>query len=307
MPLAAVITGAGMFAMATVNSGWQMVLIFALIGFVGIGGGQSLLNTVPVAKWFVHQRATATALVIMGIPIGILILAPVTEAFVSAYGWRTAWTMLGIIGIAITVPTSLLLIRREPADMGLHPDGNTVTHSVDGIDGKERGETLYVDDEVSWTRSEAIHSSTFWRLVAVFSVLTLAQSTLSLHRIPNFVDRGIDPTLISYALSAESVAAIITSLVLGPILGRYQTRYVGGMLRLSNGGLHGAEYHGEQRFRPLFCVHNFRIRHPRSRRPAALHLGGVLREGTPGQHPWHHATGNAALFRHRPTGRRLYP
>jgi MFS family permease len=228
MPIAAIITGAGMFAMAAVDAGWQMVLIFAVIGFIGIGGGQTLLNTVPVAKWFVHQRATATALVIMGIPIGILILAPVTEFFVSAYGWRTAWALLGVIGIAIIVPTSVFFIRREPADMGLHPDGNTALRSAGDTSERDHTETTYVDDEVSWTRSEAIHTTTFWRLVAVFSVLTLAQSTLGLHRIPNFVDRGIDPTMISFALSAESVAAIITSLVMGPILGRFQSRHVGG-------------------------------------------------------------------------------
>lgn len=225
MPLAIVVMGAGMFAMSRVQAGWHMIVIYAAIGVVGAGGGQSLLNTVPVAKWFVHRRATATAMVIMGIPLGILVFGPVSEWLIDTYGWRAAWSLLGIIGIAITVPTSILLIRREPADIGLRPDGYQPDES--SIESPTVARDAIPNDEVSWTRSEALRSSTFWRLLFVFSIMTLAQSTIGLHRIPNFIDKGLDPALVSYALSAESMMAICTSLLMGAVLQRFSPRYVG--------------------------------------------------------------------------------
>ena len=58
--------------------------------------------------------------------------------------------------------------------------------------------------EVSWTHAEAIRTFTFWKLVFVFGLVMLAMSSVAVHRIPSFMDRGLDAHLISYATALDA-------------------------------------------------------------------------------------------------------
>ena len=97
--------------------------------------------------------------------------------------------ILAIVGMGVLVPLAAVFVRRQPEDMGLLPDGDT------GLDSAERA----VSDEFSWAVSEAIRTTTLWRLVIVFGASSLAASTIDLHRIPAFMDRGLDPAHVAFA------------------------------------------------------------------------------------------------------------
>ncbi len=226
--LSSLIVGGGLIVMSFVTSGWQMVVIFGLIGTMGLGGATNLMNSVPVAKWFVTKRGRAMALMTLGNPIGILIFAPLSAYIIETFGWRSAWTIMAIIGMAVIIPSSLLFIRRQPSDMGLEPDGG-----VPADDGKpKKPSKRRVHEDVSWTRSEAMHSPAFWKLLLVFSVMTLGQSTLGLHRIVIFVDRGVSAHLVSLAISVEAVAALGSMIVMGFLFERFEARVLGGISML---------------------------------------------------------------------------
>jgi hypothetical protein len=62
-----------------------------------------------------------------------------------------------------------------------------------------------------------VGTTTFWRLVFAFAVVILGQSTLGVHRIPNFMDRGFDPTLVAYATAFDAGAAGASLFTLGSI------------------------------------------------------------------------------------------
>jgi len=82
-------------------------------------------------------------------------------------------------------------------------------------------------DEYSWTRAEAIRTPTFWKLVFVFGLVMLAQNSIGVHRIPSFMDRGLDAHLISYATALDALAAGISTFVLGLLVHRIPSRYIG--------------------------------------------------------------------------------
>ena len=81
--------------------------------------------------------------------------------------------------------------------------------------------------EVSWTVSEAIRTSTLWRLVIVFSAASLATGTVNLHRIPAFMDRGLDPTLISFATAFDAVCAGVATFTFGMLVRHIPARILG--------------------------------------------------------------------------------
>ncbi|MBM3941282.1 MAG: MFS transporter, partial [SAR202 cluster bacterium] len=107
-----------------VSAEWQLIFIFGVIGLLGMQGSANIYTSAIVAKWFVRRRTRAMALMYLGVPTTLIVAFPLTQLLIDQLGWRGAWATLGLVGVAIIVPSSLLLLRREPEDMGLRPDGD---------------------------------------------------------------------------------------------------------------------------------------------------------------------------------------
>ena len=220
LPVAALATGLAMIGLAYTASSWHLIVLFVVMGLVGMSGPGALVTTVPVLKWFVRNRGKAVAFVGLGIPIGALLFIPLTQVLINEIGWRGAWVVLASIGICVIVPLALIFVRRQPEDLGMEPDGGTPPSS-DLREGSAQR------DEVSWTVREAVRSSTLWRLVVVFSMVQLATGTVALHRIPAFMDRGMDPTLISFATAFDAVCAGGSTFLFGMLASKIPGRFLG--------------------------------------------------------------------------------
>ena len=224
LPVATLATGAAMVGLAYMSLPWHLIALFAVMGLVGMSGPGALVTSVPVLKWFVRERGRAIAFTSLGIPIGAVLFVPLTQFLIDGVGWQTAWVVLAIIGVAVIVPLSAVFVRRQPEDMGLLPDGAASPSTGDnGPRGREPA------DEVSWTVQEAIRTSTLWRLVVVFCAVQLAVGTVALHRIAAFMDRGLDPTLISFATAFDAVCAGASTFVFGMLVRRIPARFLGGL------------------------------------------------------------------------------
>ena len=224
LPVATLATGAAMVGLAYMSLPWHLIALFAVMGLVGMSGPGALVTSVPVLKWFVRERGRAIAFTSLGIPIGAVLFVPLTQFLIDGVGWQTAWVVLAIIGVAVIVPLSAVFVRRQPEDMGLLPDGAASPSTGDnGPRGREPA------DEVSWTVQEAIRTSTLWRLVVVFSAVHLATGTVALHRIAAFMDRGLDPTLISFATAFDAMCAGASTFVFGMLVRRVPARFLGGL------------------------------------------------------------------------------
>ena len=214
LPAAALVTGGAMIALARIDSAWHLVALFAVMGLVGMSGPGALVTSVPVLKWFVRRRGTAIAFVGLGIPIGAMAFVPLTQLFIDAWGWRTAWVALAALGIGVIVPLSAVFVRRQPEDMGLLPDGESA-----GAGPHEGPDALQAPgEEVSWTLRQAMGTVSFWSLVVVFGMVSLAIGTVALHRIAAFMDRGLDPTLISFATAFDAVCAGAATFAFGMLV-----------------------------------------------------------------------------------------
>ncbi len=222
LPVAALIVGVAMVGISFIDSGWQLVALFAVMGLVGMGGPGALVTSVPVVKWFRRNRAKAIAFSSLGIPIGALIFVPLTQVFIDLWGWRMAWVALAGLGVGAIVPVALIFLRREPEDIGLLPDGDTPADLLrrEESEGKR-------SPEISWTTSEAVHSVVFWKLVVVFTGVALALGTIGVHRIPAFVDRGVDPGKIAIATAFDAVAAGASTFAMGYLANRIPGRVLG--------------------------------------------------------------------------------
>ena len=121
--VAIVVATCGLLVLARAQSAAVLFGVLLALGASGwtTPGGGALIATVPVSKWFVRQRGRATGVVQLGLGLGGALFLPLTQVLISNRGWRAAWVMLAWLS-AVTLPL-VVLLRRQPSDLGLQPDG----------------------------------------------------------------------------------------------------------------------------------------------------------------------------------------
>jgi MFS family permease len=107
---------------STVDSITAFFCVFAI-------GGLAMATTLyePVfavsAAWFDRHRPRAVLLLTVCGGLASVVFVPLTAGLVGWVGWRDALLVLAAIAALVGLPVHGLLVRRRPADLGLHPDG----------------------------------------------------------------------------------------------------------------------------------------------------------------------------------------
>src|SRR6185503_10337796 len=68
--------------------------------------------TATTTRWFTRQRSLAVALVSAGLGLGATTTAPLARWLITAYDWRVAMLILGLLAWLVIVPAAVLV--REP-------------------------------------------------------------------------------------------------------------------------------------------------------------------------------------------------
>jgi MFS family permease len=226
LAVAAVLLAGVMLGLALMSSGWQLIVLFFLLGLIGMqGGGNSLYTSVPVASWFVRKRGRAMSLVMLGGPIGIAVSSPFSEFLIGRYDWRLAWVVLGFGGSGLILLIALFLMRRSPQVMGQLPDGAT-TDAIP-IDSSERERRQVEPPDGQWDRRSAVRTKAFWSLSVAFGLQMFALTSIGVFRIPYFIERGIDSRAAAWALSAEALGGLVFAGTLTFMADRYSPRTLG--------------------------------------------------------------------------------
>ncbi len=218
MLLAIVVATGGLLLLARAESPavlFGVLLALGITGWTAPAGG-ALIATVPVSKWFIRQRGRATGIVQLGLGVGGAVFVALTQALISTRGWRSAWVTLAWLSAA-SVPL-VLLLRRQPGDMGLEPDGARRAPAAGTPDPSE---------PVQWTLKAALRTASLWKLSGAFAILGFLLGAASVHRIPHWIELGFHPATVSLAFSMDAGAATIMALAAGFVVERLDARIVG--------------------------------------------------------------------------------
>src|SRR3546814_14327656 len=110
----------------------------------------NLFGNVSITKWFVERRGNMIGFAAMGVSFAGIVITPFAAFLVENIGWRDSWRVIAVCSALIVVPLSFVM-RRAPADHGLHPDGRTAEEIAGGA-----GRAAALDYASSITRREAI-------------------------------------------------------------------------------------------------------------------------------------------------------
>jgi MFS family permease len=216
------ITGA-LVGMSMMSEPWQFWALF------GVGRGSAIAGieigtSVAVSKWFFRKRGRTLAMKGIGQRSGQALMPLIIFAIMEASDWRMAFVaMAGMAATFIVVP-AVLLLRRQPEDFGLLPDGAHATSREDDTPGPAR-EAPRAVDEISWTLADARRTRAFWLIVAFTVGTPFVQGATNLHVVINFQDRGLSDGLAVSVLAIFAAVAAVTALPMGLLLERIHVRY----------------------------------------------------------------------------------
>ena len=210
MVIGATFIGGTLMAISRVEELWQFVLLRGVvftIGFVLIG---NLVVNVTLSKWFVRRRGWAISLASIGVSLGTVVITPVMVRVVDEIGWRDAWLVMGVAAWALIYPVALLM-RRQPEDHGLLPDGAQSDQAQDA----DLIEEARLDFNNSFTRGEAVRTSSMWILVIAFGFGMVGLISMLFHAIPFMTDNGFSRSEAGLLFSLLGVAALLSKFMWG--------------------------------------------------------------------------------------------
>lgn len=201
--------------------------LFALISFHVLCGafgftlfGPRILSP-TISKWFIYYRGWALTVGSVGVSFAGIITPVLMTSVVDSFGWRTGYLVLAATILLIILPVSMVM-RRQPEDMGLLPD--LVAKSDIDTTENNLSSALMDDTDRTYTRSLAMKTSSFWFVCIGYGFNMAALSSVVIHGIPFATDAGFSRTLASVALGISGVGNLLSKLLWGWGLSRYDAR-----------------------------------------------------------------------------------
>ncbi|MFC1911615.1 MFS transporter [Chloroflexota bacterium] len=196
-----VITGCGLFLgtgyilMSQINAVWQLYLFYGVI--VGIGMGGSFVPTATtVMRWFVKRRGVMAGVTASGVGMGTLIMPPIANWLISAYGWRISYIVVGSVAIVLITLVAQLL-KRDPSQIGCVPYGES-----------ELEENRYVQS-TGFSLQQALHTRLFWMFSIALVCFGLNLGTVMVHIVSHAIRLGLS------AASATGILSVIGGISIG--------------------------------------------------------------------------------------------
>lgn len=214
--LSALVFGAALMLASTAHAPIVLFVAFALLRTFG-SGALTLSGRTLVPHWFVRRRGRAFSLLGIASAFSLALVPPVSEALISAVGWRSAWRIEAVLIWAILIPLVLLFVHDRPEHIGQHADGEPPIEPADGLRSH--------DDEPSWSLRQAMRMRPFWLLLGAGIVPSLVVTGLSFNQVSIFTSRGLPASLAATTFTVESAVALPTTLMSGWISDRFPARY----------------------------------------------------------------------------------
>lgn len=216
--LGGIVFGFSLMLTSLTSTVWELYLYYGIIMALGSSSSQ-----VPLAKniamWFEKKMGLATGISMAGYGFGPLIFAPLATYIMTVYSWQMAFIVIGAIGLATIVPVSLL-IRSDPAEMGLMPYGhvppsakpNPGLASSTGVDKR-----VISNSYVGYSTLELLTNRPLLILMLVHFLGCVSHSIPLLHVVALATDAGVAKMVAATILGGAALWSLVSRIGI-PIL-----------------------------------------------------------------------------------------
>ncbi len=194
-----------------VHSVFEFYVFYGIIGGAGMSGLLTPLMS-AVVRWFSRRRSLMSGILVAGPGLGNMAVPMVCSFFILSLGWRTSFFILGVVVLAVIL-SAALLIRRDPAELGLAPYG-----------AAEEITSLSNPGKRGFSVQQAIQTRQFW-LINLLSFCDLFLiNVVVVHIVIHAIDLNIPSTRAASVLSLAAGMSIPGRIIMGGIADRIGNR-----------------------------------------------------------------------------------
>ena len=214
------LTGLGLFLMGFINGIATFFILFFVASLGASGASHAVTWPVLVARWFRRKRGIAMGFAVMGPIFGSPFLV-LNTSLEEAYGWRAVLFASGII-VMVGISLVSMLVRNNPEDKGLYPDGDVYEGEEQLATARSRAKA-----DSGLTLRDVLHTREFWLLVAYMGGTFIVNSGIQAHQIPYFVqDRGFSPAAAAFSVTLVFLLSAFGRIGGGFMMDRSDYRFV---------------------------------------------------------------------------------
>jgi MFS family permease len=192
--------GLGYTAAGLVTAPWQYYLVVGLCGGLGAASLGMIVASSILARWFTRRMGSVVSLPYAAMGAGMLVVPPVTQLLVDAWGWRIAHEILGAATLAI-IPIVLLL-----------PLGRVTAGSPEWRAARARQAGTATG---GWTVAAALRTSAFWGLAWAYFCTSVAAYSVLPQSVAYLVEQGFNPLFAASAFGLTGALSAVGIVLVG--------------------------------------------------------------------------------------------
>lgn len=213
VPLGAILFCGALILIAMTGSLWLMVLALlvpASLGFIAIG---PLTTSTLAARWFHKRRGLALGIAAVATSGGGLVVVPLLSYAIQTYGWRQGLLYEAVIIGIIIVALALLVLRDNPASVGL------------GGHAESRGHVTQPQSQRPGWRA-ILSKRAFWIPSLALANLSGTCQAIVVTIVPYGVQLGVSMTQAALFISAFAICAAAAKILAGFLADRMDQRWL---------------------------------------------------------------------------------
>lgn len=207
--------GVSVLGMAVAPNVWILAFFYITFASFAIAGAQFTPVTPLIARWFVRRRGAALSVLTAGGSAGAMLLIPLAANIESLWNWRVAIGVIGGMTLLLALPLVLIVIRDNPSEMGLSPDGD-----APGIGGAARRGAIPEGPLTVDRWRAAYRSAPMWQLTLTYVVCGVTTAIISVHFVTFAKSEGVPETTAAYAFGLLSFMNMVCVLAMGVVSDR---------------------------------------------------------------------------------------
>ncbi len=200
--------------MSLAHDAWSLGLGFLALRAAAIAG-LSLVTMQMVNLWFDRFRGRVTALAMMGLALGGLVIPPLVEPIIQGEGWRTAYLALAAGVLAVMLPVGLAFYRNRPEETGAARDFGRAPAGASAMPA------------TGFTLAQSMRTNAFWYFSALTVLSNGVGTALMLDHVRAMAEAGLARESAIHLLGAMTTAQAIATLGSGALIDRFGARPVG--------------------------------------------------------------------------------
>ena len=184
--------GVTLFADSFISTPLGLYVAFGVLTAIAVALAGWVPSLVFAQHNFQDRLGLSVGIISAGVGVGMLLVVPLTQFLIDAFGWRTAFRVLGVIAVVWIVPSSLwlrgLIRGQSPNSFSPLQRESLASHPM--------------------TLREAMRTQPFWLLWMAYFFGNVSSQTLHVHQVAYLVDQGLSAIIAATVVGVVGLSSI---------------------------------------------------------------------------------------------------